>query len=110
MELFAERIDGIVVGAVSATLGTLTVASAAGKASGTTKLTVTPTKGAGSVYKYKVGETAATVAAGDDVSGWDSWDGTSDVTAANGKTITVVEADTLGAATAAGSATVTAKT
>lgn len=110
MELFAERIDGIVVGAISATLGTLTVASAAGKTSGTTKLTVTPAKGAGSAYKYKVGEAAATVAAGDDVSGWDSWDGTSDVTAANGKTITVVEADTLGAATAAGSATVTAKT
>ena len=110
MELFAERIDGIVVGAISTTLGTLTVASAAGKTSGTTKLTVTPAKGAGSAYKYKVGEAAATVAAGDDVSGWDTWDGTSDVTATNGKTITVVEADTLGAAIAAGSATVTAKT
>lgn len=111
MELFAERIDGIVVGAINSTLGTLTVASAAGKTSGTTKLTVTPAKsGAGNVYKYKVGESAATVAAGDDVSGWDTWDGTSDVTAATGKTITVVEADTLGAATAAGSATVTAKT
>lgn len=110
MELFAERIDGIVVGAISTTLGALTVASAAGKTSGTTKLTVTPAKGAGSAYKYKVGEAAATVAAGDDVSGWDTWDGTSDVTATNGKTITVVEADTLGAATAAGSATVTAKT
>lgn len=110
MELFAERIDGIVVGAISTTLGALTVASAAGKTSGTTKLTVTPAKGAGSAYKYKVGEAAATVAAGDDVSGWDTWDGTSDVTAATGKTITVVEADTLGAATAAGSATVTAKT
>nr|DAU58479.1 MAG TPA: major capsid protein [Caudoviricetes sp.] len=110
MELFAERIDGIVVGAISTTLGALTVASAAGKTSGTTKLTVTPAKGAGSAYKYKIGEAAATVAAGDDVSGWDTWDGTSDVTATNGKTITVVEADTLGAATAAGSATVTAKT
>lgn len=110
MELFAERIDGIVVGAISTTLGILTVASAAGKTSGTTKLTVTPAKGAGSAYKYKVGEAAATVAAGDDVSGWDTWDGTSDVTATNGKTITVVEADTLGAAIAAGSATVTAKT
>lgn len=110
MELFAERIDGIVVGAISTTLGALTVASAAGKTSGTTKLTVTPAKGAGSAYKYKVGEAAATVAAGDDVSGWDTWDGTSDVTATNGKTITVVEADTLGAAIAAGSATVTAKT
>lgn len=111
MELFAERIDGIVVGAISTTLGALTVASAAGKTSGTTKLTVTPAKsGAGNVYKYKVGDSAATVAAGDDVSGWDTWDGTSDVTATNGKTITVVEADTLGTATAAGSATVTAKT
>lgn len=109
MELFAERIDGIVVGAISTTLGALTVASAAGKTSGTTKLTVTPAKGAGSAYKYKVGEAATTVAAGDDVSGWDTWDGTSDVTATNGKTITVVEADTLGAAIAAGSATVTAK-
>ncbi len=111
VELFAERMDGIVVGSISTTLGTLTVTSAAGKTSGTTKLTVTQEKSsAGNVYKYKVADSATTVAAGDDVSGWDSWDGTSDVTATNGKTITVVEADTLGAAVASGSATVTAKT
>ena len=111
VELFAERMDGIVVGSISATLGALTVTSAAGKTSGTTKLTVAQEKSsAGNVYKYKVADSATTVAAGDDVSGWDSWDGTSDVTATNGKTITVVEADTIGAAVASGSATVTAKT
>lgn len=110
VELFAERIDGIVVGTIGSTLGTLTVASAAGKASGTTKLTVTPGKSsAGNVYKYKVGDAAETVTAGEDVSGWDSWDGSADITAATGKTLTLVEADSLNKAVASGSATVTAK-
>nr|DAG74110.1 MAG TPA: major capsid protein [Caudoviricetes sp.] len=110
VELFAERIDGIVVGTIGSTLGTLTVASAAGKASGTTKLTVTPAKSsAGNIYKYKVGEAAETVTMGEDVSGWDSWDGAADITAATGKTLTLVEADSLNKAVASGSATVTAK-
>lgn len=110
VELFAERIDGIVVGTIGSTLGTLTVASAAGKASGTTKLTVTPAKSsAGNIYKYKVGEAAETVTMGEDVSGWDSWDGAADITAAPGKTLTLVEADSLNKAVASGSATVTAK-
>lgn len=110
VELFAERIDGIVVGTIGSTLGTLTVASAAGKASGTTKLTVTPAKSsAGNIYKYKVGEAAETVTMGEDVSGWDSWDGAADITAAAGKTLTLVEADSLNKAVASGSATVTAK-
>lgn len=110
VELFAERIDGIVVGTIGSTLGTLTVASAAGKASGTTKLTVTPAKSsAGNIYKYKVGEAAETVTMGEDVSGWDSWDGAADITAATGKTLTLVEADSLNKAVASGSATVTPK-
>lgn len=110
VELFAERIDGIVVGTIGSTLGTLTVASAAGKASGTTKLTVTPAKSsAGNIYKYKVGEAAETVTMGEDVSGWDSWDGAADITAATGKTLTLVEADSLNKAVASGSDTVTAK-
>lgn len=110
VELFAERIDGIVVGTIGSTLGTLTVASAAGKASGTTKLTVTPAKSsAGNIYKYKVGEAAETVTMGEDVSGWDSWDGAADITAATGKTLTLVEANSLNKAVASGSATVTAK-
>lgn len=110
VELFAERIDGIVVGTIGSTLGALTVTRAAGKASGTTKLTVTPAKSsAGNIYKYKVGEAAETVTMGEDVSGWDSWDGAADITAATGKTLTLVEADSLNKAVASGSATVTAK-
>ena len=46
---------------------------------------------------------------GEDVSGWDSWDGAADITAATGKTLTLVEADSLNKAVASGSATVTAK-
>ncbi len=114
MELFAERLDGVVIGKIDtgATLGALTVTSAAGTASGATKLTVTPKKAAaGNVYKYSYAADAApTVTYGQSVNGWDSWDGSSDLTIASGQKVTVVEADGNGKALKSGSATVTAKT
>lgn len=91
------------------TLGTLTVTSAAGTASGTTKLTVNPAKASGNSYKYKVGTSAASVSYGQNVQTWSAWDGTSDITAETGKTVTVVECDSAYKARSAGSATVTAK-
>lgn len=114
MTLFAEYKDAIAVIDVdfTPTLGTLTVSSAAGTESGTTKLTVTPGKeSSGNVYKYKTDPTTApTVAYGQNVRTWTSWDGTSDITATTGHKITVVEADGTYKAQNAGNATVTAQT
>lgn len=118
MTLFAEYIDAIAVISFTGpnvtppepeTLKTLTVSSAAGTASGTTKLTVTPAKASGNVYKYKVADAASAVTYGQNVQTWTAWDGTSDVAAESGKTITVVEADSTYKAVASGTATVTAK-
>lgn len=117
MTLFAEYIDAIAVISFTgsdvtppapAELKALDVSSAAGTASGTTKITVSPEKAAEGVYKYKVGDSAAAVTYGQNVQTWTAWDGTSDITAAGGKTITVVEADSAYKAVGAGSATVTA--
>ncbi|MEF2640578.1 MAG: phage major capsid protein, partial [Lachnospiraceae bacterium] len=90
-------------------LGTLTVSSAAGTATGATKLTITESKGDGNSYKYKVAEAATPVTYGQNVKNWTAWDGASDITAETGKVITVVECDAEYAAVKAGSATVTAK-
>lgn len=112
MVLFAEYLDGISVISFgdSETLGDLTVASAAGTDSGTTKLTVTPAKGnEGNVYKYKVASSQTAVEYGQNVKNWTAWDGKSDVTAATGQVITVVECDSTYKALSAGHATVTAK-
>lgn len=112
MVLFAEYLDGISVISFggSETLGDLTVASAAGTDSGTTKLTVTPAKGnEGNVYKYKVASSQTIVEYGQNVKNWSAWDGKSDITAATGQVITVVECDSTYKALSAGHATVTAK-
>lgn len=112
MVLFAEYLDGISVISFggSETLGDLTVASTAGTDSGTTKLTVTPAKGnEGNVYKYKVASSQTTVEYGQNVKNWSAWDGKSDITAATGQVITVVECDSTYKALSAGHATVTAK-
>ena len=112
MVLFAEYLDGISVISFggSETLGDLTVASAAGTKSGDTKLTVSPDKGSeGNLYKYKVASSQTPVEYGQNVKNWTAWDGKSDVTAATGQVITVVECDSTYKALSAGHATVTAK-
>lgn len=90
-------------------LGTLTVNSAAGTAVGDTKVTVTPAKGVGNSYKYKIGDAAAEVTYKQSVRNWTAWDGVSDITAETGKTITVVECDAEYLALKAGSKVVAAK-
>lgn len=111
MKLWAEYLDGIAVVTVqgSGTLGTLTVTSAAGTASGTTKLTVTPAKASGNSYKYKAAAAATPVVYGQNVQTWTAWDGTSDITATTGQVVTVVECGSDYKAKSAGNATVTAK-
>ena len=112
LTLFAEYIDAIAVITIdeAPTLGTLTVTSAAGTASGNTKITVNPTKeNANNVYKYKVATEAATVRYGQNLRNWSTWDGKADITAATGQMITVVECDGTYKALNTGSASVTAK-
>lgn len=112
LTLFAEYIDAIAVITIdeTPTLGTLTVNSVAGTASGDTKITVNPAKeSAGNVYKYKVAADAVTVGYGQNLRNWTSWDGKADIKAVTGQKITVVECDGTYKALNAGSTSVTAK-
>ena len=73
-------------------LGVLGVASAAGTASGDTVLTVTGTEASGTTLKYKIGDLS--VKRGQAVTGYTALtSGTTQVTCAAGKYITVVELD-----------------
>lgn len=112
LTLFAEYIDAVAVGTIDTTqtLGTLTANSAAGSKSGDTKVTITPAKAnAGNAYKYKVASSETAVDYGQNVKNWSAWDGESDITAATGQVITVVECDSTYKALSAGHATVAAK-
>lgn len=112
LTLFAEYIDAIAVITIdeTPTLGALTVNSVAGTATGDTKITVNPAKeNANNVYKYKVGASETAVTYGQNLRNWTTWDGKSDIKAANGQKITVVECDATYKALNAGSANVTAR-
>lgn len=112
LTLFAEYIDAIAVITIdeTPTLGTLTVTSATGTATGDTKITVNPAKeNANNVYKYKVGASETAVTYGQNLRNWSTWDGKADITATAGQVITVVECDSTYKALNAGHATVTAK-
>lgn len=94
------------------TLGTLTVQSIAGTDSGDTHVTVTPTKGGENSYVYKTGASVSLPAYQEVCntgSGYTEWDGTSDITAATGQKIVVVEVDSADRAVKAGQTTVTAQ-
>lgn len=93
-------------------LDSITVTSAAGTASGTTKLTISDyTKPAGAQYVYKTASgTAPTIGYRQTPDfTWTAWDGSADITAATGQKITVAAVNQDGAI-ASGSATVTART
>lgn len=90
----------------------ITVESAAGTAAGDTALTLSGyTPGSGESYVYKVASGTAPVIVYGEIPdySWTPWDGSSDITAATDKKITVASVDANGRAVAAGSATVTAK-
>ena len=91
-------------------LQSLTIASAAGTASGDTKITITETKMLGRTYQYKTHATIAPTAAyGDVLSGWTAWNGSADITVTTGYKISVCEVGTDGKVKRLGSATVTSK-
>lgn len=91
-------------------LGKLSVKSEAGTASGDTALTVSGYELAtGDAYKYKVGDTAPVAVLGEPLpSGFTTWDGDDEITAATNKKITVAVVSAGGYVLAAGSDTVTA--
>lgn len=110
MGLFSEYLDGIAVIAIEEVMPALKVVSAEGSSSGKTAITVTGyTLGSGDSYKYKVTDDEIVVRKGDSTaSGWTSWNGSAEITAATGKHITIVVSNT-NAVVAAGETTVTAK-
>lgn len=110
MGLFSEYLDGIAVIAIEDVMPVLKVVSAAGSSSGKTAITVSGyTLGSGDSYKYKVTDDEIVVRKGDSTaSGWTSWNGSAEITAATGKHIAIVVSNT-NAVVAAGETTVTAK-
>lgn len=91
-------------------LGSLTITSIAGTASGDTKITVSPALTSGNSYKIKTGATVSMPVYNQLISGgYTNWNGTDDITAATGNKIVVVEVDADNHAQKAGMATVTAK-
>lgn len=110
MGLFSEYLDGIAVIAIEDVMPVLKVVSAEGSSSGKTAITVTGyTLGSGDSYKYKVTDDEIVVRKGDSTaSGWTSWNGNAEITAATGKHIAIVVSNT-NAVVAAGETTVTAK-
>ena len=99
-----------VLAPAASVLRALTVTSVAGTASGDTAITVAPALLAGCSYKYKVAANP-TMPKFDQIctTGYTAWDGVSDITAATGLKIVIVEVDDDNEARGAGIATVTAK-
>lgn len=109
IQFFVEYAQGVVKGVISGVLPRFTVNSVAGSTSGKTKITTDYTLGTGETYVYKVTDDPIVVKKGDSTSsGWTSWDGSADITAATGKIITVAVSKS-SAVIAVGSATVVAK-
>ena len=113
IQFLVEYADGVVLGQIDSTptLGSLTVTSeASATTSGKTAITVSGyNPGTGETLKYKVADTAPSVAYGQNLKNWTTWNGTDEITAATGKNITVAYVDANYRAQAAGNTTVTAK-
>ena len=104
---FVEELPTLTDANPKPALGSLTVSSSAGSEIGKTHLTVTPSKEGSNLYKTST--THASPAYDEDVGAWDSWDGSSDITATTGSTLWVVECTSDNKARKAGSCVVTAK-
>lgn len=91
MTLWAEYLDGIAVATVTGVLPVLTLSAAAGATSGKTAITVSGyTLGTGDSLGYKVTDDVIVVEKGQSSSGFTSWNGSADITAASGKIVTIV--------------------
>jgi len=109
IQFFVEYAQGVIKGTISGVLPRITVTSEAGTDVGDTKITTDYTLGASESYVYKVTDDPILVKKGDSTSsGWTSWNGSADITAASGKIITIAVSKS-SAVIAAGSAVVVAK-
>lgn len=108
IQFFVEYAAGVVKGTINGTLEEITVNSAAGASSGKTAITTDYTLGTGDSFVYKVTDDEIVVRKGDSTSsGWTSWDGSADITAATGKVLTLAVSNS-SKVKAAGHVTVTA--
>lgn len=90
----------------SSQISTLTLTSLPGATVGTTAVTVENGE-TGASYRYRIGGNFP--AAGEDLSTWTAWDGTSDITATDGTKLFVASVDSDNKAIACGSVIVNAK-
>ena len=109
IQFLVEQADGVVVGMIDATptLGSVTVTSAAGTATGQSKITLSGyTLGTGEGWVYKTAASVAPVVSYGQKLAWTELDSGDDITPAAGDgKITVAAVDANGRAQAAGSAT-----
>lgn len=95
-ETIAEVLDQITTaftGGAAQTLGSLTVACAAGSTTGKTKVTVTGASD-NALFKYKLSSDSISLPArNEDLNTWATWNGVSEITAEDGQKICVCEVD-----------------
>lgn len=109
IQFFVEYAAGVVKAQITGVLPQIKVTSVAGSTSGKTAITTDYTLGTSESYVYKVTDDPILVKKGDSTSsGWTSWDGSANITAASGKIITVAVSKS-SAVIACGNAVVTAK-
>ena len=90
IQFFVEYAAGVVKSQITGVLPVITVNSVAGSTSGKTKITTDYTLGTNESFVYKVTDDPILVKKGDSTSsGWSSWDGSADITAATDKIITI---------------------
>ena len=108
IQFLVEYAAGVIKTQITGVLPVIEVTSAAGSTSGKTAITTDYTLGTNESYVYKVTDDPILVKKGDSTSsGWSSWDGSADITAATGKIITIAVSKS-SAVIAAGNAVVTA--
>ena len=99
LRLFCEYLDAIAYTSVGSrdtqTLGELHLTAVEGTNAGDTAITMNEQlMSMKNAFKYKVNASAATaVTYGMDVKNWSKWDGVSEITAAKGSHVTIVECD-----------------
>lgn len=87
--------------------GGLVVVSVAGTASGDTQIYVNPALTAGNTYRYMTGTNVPTPLLDEDLSAWNSWDGSAEISALTGNEIVIAEVDAEVKAQLSGKAIVT---
>lgn len=110
--VFDSKATALFVIDTSSSLGSVTVTSVAGTATGKTKLTLSgdyPSAPVGGKLLYKAAASAATVTHGTAVTGFTEWNGEDEIAATAGNIITIAVVDSDSKPVASGTATVVVK-